>query len=235
VKYCLQVWGLLFSSDCTPFIKYIILVLPIFFWNCNRILWLGRGLFALLFCYLLRQISVLIRTTFLACQRRLSRVPSSRRPSAVISLLSSASHGRNHFECSNDNMSTREIVLDGGSPWGFRMHGGADVGQPLRISRVSTLSVCNAVLSGEEIPLAFMPQYMTHSSPYFHRMIKKYLCTWRLQYRMLQVMFKVSPASLQTFIDTRLTLTPSVINNSNYVIMISDWNCLKYFCLFFVL
>jgi hypothetical protein len=43
-------------------------------------------------------------------------------------------------------------------------------------------------------------------------------------------MFKVSPASLQTFIDmpncvledTRLTLTPSVIPNSNYVIMVSD-------------
>jgi hypothetical protein len=46
-------------------------------------------------------------------------------------------------------------------------------------------------------------------------------------------MFKVSPACLQTFIDTlnyvlndqgdtRLTLTPSVIPNSNYVIMASD-------------
>jgi hypothetical protein len=46
-------------------------------------------------------------------------------------------------------------------------------------------------------------------------------------------MFKVSPASLQTFIDTpncvledrvqyTLTLTPSVIPNSNYVIMVSD-------------
>jgi hypothetical protein len=31
----------------------------------------------------------------------------------------------------------------------------------------------------------------------------------------------------------RLTLTPSVIPNSNYVIMVSDWNCLKYFCEFF--
>jgi hypothetical protein len=60
----------------------------------------------------------------------------------------------------------------------------------------------------------------------------KSLCTWWLQYRKLQVMFKVSPASLQTFIHTRLTLTPSVIPNSNYVIMVSDWNCLKYFCLF---
>ena len=34
-------------------------------------------------------------------------------------------------------MTTREVVLDGGSPWGFRLHGGADVNQPLRISRVS--------------------------------------------------------------------------------------------------
>jgi hypothetical protein len=32
---------------------------------------------------------------------------------------------------------------------------------------------------------------------------------------------------------TRLTLTASVIPNSNYVIMVSDWNCLKYFCVFF--
>jgi hypothetical protein len=35
-------------------------------------------------------------------------------------------------------------------------------------------------------------------------------------------MLKVSPASLQTFIDTRLILTPSVIPNSNYVIVVSD-------------
>jgi hypothetical protein len=54
----------------------------------------------------------------------------------------------------------------------------------------------------------------------------------------VKVMFKVSPASLQTFIDTpnytRLPLTPSVTPNSNYVIMVSDWNCLKYFCVFFL-
>jgi len=31
---------------------------------------------------------------------------------------------------------------------------------------------------------------------------QKPLCTWWLQYRELQVMFKVSPATLQTFIDT---------------------------------
>jgi hypothetical protein len=35
--------------------------------------------------------------------------------------------------------------------------------------------------------------------------------------------------------DTGLTLTPSVIPNSNYVIMVSDRNYLKYFCLCFVL
>ena len=40
-------------------------------------------------------------------------------------------------------------------------------------------------------------------------------------------MFKVSPAILQTFIDTRLTLTPSVIPNSYYVIMVGDWNSLN--------
>jgi hypothetical protein len=74
-----------------------------------------------------------------------------------------------------------------------------------------------------------------HSCFRIYRVIKKSLCTWWLQYRKLQVMFKVSRASLQTFIDTRLTLTPSVIPNSNYVIMVSDWNCLKYFCVFSVL
>ena len=35
-----------------------------------------------------------------------------------------------------------------------------------------------------------------------YRVIKKSLSTWWLQYRKLQVMFKVSPAILQTFIDT---------------------------------
>jgi hypothetical protein len=36
-------------------------------------------------------------------------------------------------------------------------------------------------------------------------------------------------------INTGLALTPSVIPNSNYVTMVSDWNCLKYFYVFFVL
>jgi hypothetical protein len=75
----------------------------------------------------------------------------------------------------------------------------------------------------------------SNHTPRLYRVIKKSLCTWWLQYRKLQVMFKVSPASLRTFFDTRLTLTPSVIPNSNYVIMVSDWNCLKYFCVFLVL
>jgi hypothetical protein len=63
-------------------------------------------------------------------------------------------------------------------------------------------------------------------------MIKQSLCTWWLEYRKLQVMFKVSPASLQTIIDTRLTLTPSVICNSNYVNMVNDWNSLNIFACF---
>jgi hypothetical protein len=45
-----------------------------------------------------------------------------------------------------------------------------------------------------------VPQSKAKQSKY--RVIKKYLCTWWLQYRKLQVKFKVSPASLQTFIDT---------------------------------
>jgi hypothetical protein len=65
-----------------------------------------------------------------------------------------------------------------------------------------------------------------------YRVIIKSLYTWWLQYTKLQVMFKESPASLQIF-DTRLTLTPSIMLNSNYVIMVSDWNCLKYLCVFF--
>jgi hypothetical protein len=40
--------------------------------------------------------------------------------------------------------------------------------------------------------------------------------------KVIQVMFKVFPACFQTFIDTRLTLTPSVILNYNYVIMVCD-------------
>jgi hypothetical protein len=32
--------------------------------------------------------------------------------------------------------------------------------------------------------------------------------------------------------DTRLTLTPSFISNSNYVIMISNWNCVNYIFVF---
>jgi hypothetical protein len=35
-----------------------------------------------------------------------------------------------------------------------------------------------------------------------YKVIKKSLCAWWLQYRKLQVIFKASPASLQTFIDT---------------------------------
>ena len=39
-----------------------------------------------------------------------------------------------------------------------------------------------------------------------YRVIKESLCTCWLQYRKLQLMFKVSPASLQTFIDTLNTV-----------------------------
>jgi hypothetical protein len=66
-----------------------------------------------------------------------------------------------------------------------------------------------------------------------YMVIKKSLCAWWLQYRKLQVIFKVSPNSLQTFIDTRRTLMPSVIPDYNHIIIVSDWNGLKYFFMFF--
>jgi hypothetical protein len=54
-------------------------------------------------------------------------------------------------------------------------------------------------------------------------------------------MFKVPPAQSDWLAvnrqgqgDTRLKLTPYFIPDSNYVIMVSDWKCLKYFCWFFV-
>lgn len=34
-------------------------------------------------------------------------------------------------------MTARRVVLEGGAPWGFRMHGGKDHSQLLKISRVS--------------------------------------------------------------------------------------------------
>jgi hypothetical protein len=71
----------------------------------------------------------------------------------------------------------------------------------------------------------------------FYRVIKKSLCTWWLQLSqhtsfLLHYLAQsyCLAADRQGQGGTRLTLTPSVIPNSNYVIMVSDWNCLKYFC-----
>jgi hypothetical protein len=74
-----------------------------------------------------------------------------------------------------------------------------------------------------------LPQDLPFNFANKYGVIKKSLCIWWLQYRKLQVMLKLSPAGLQTAWqptarakgDTRLTLTPSVIPNSNYVIMVS--------------
>jgi hypothetical protein len=46
-------------------------------------------------------------------------------------------------------------------------------------------------------------------------------------------MFKVSPVSLQTFVATRLTLTPSVILNYNYLITEVIETIYNTFALFF--
>jgi hypothetical protein len=67
-------------------------------------------------------------------------------------------------------------------------------------------------------------------------MIKKSLCIWRLQYTSFLSHYWAqsycSAADRQGQGDNRLTLTPSVIPNSNYVIMVIDWNCLNIFACF---
>jgi hypothetical protein len=79
---------------------------------------------------------------------------------------------------------------------------------------------------------------------YKYRVIKKSLYTWWLQYVKLQVMFRVFPTVLGHLLTCwivfsktmfSLALTPSVIPNFNYFIVVNDWNCSKYFCVFFVL
>jgi hypothetical protein len=72
-----------------------------------------------------------------------------------------------------------------------------------------------------------------------YRVIKKSLCTWWLQHTSFLPHYLAQSdclaANRQGQGDTRLTLTPSIIPNSNYIILVSDWNCLKYFCVFLVL
>jgi hypothetical protein len=75
---------------------------------------------------------------------------------------------------------------------------------------------------------------MLHTRSY--SVIKKSLCTWWLKHTSFLPHYLAQSdclaADRQGQGDTRLTLTPSVILNSNYVIMVSDWNCLKCFCVF---
>jgi hypothetical protein len=117
----------------------------------------------------------------------------------------------------------------------------------LKILRWNLWSFCSVLLfckSEEEVTEAYL--YLPHRCTVWkaikkrlwinvyskYRVIKKFLCTWWLQDRKLHVLFKVSPASLQGQWNTRRTLTTPVIPNSNYVIMVSDRDCLKYFCVF---
>jgi hypothetical protein len=74
----------------------------------------------------------------------------------------------------------------------------------------------------------------------------RYVCVYVCIYRVIKSLCSPDDYSTESYLaqsdclaadrlgqgDIRLTLTPSVIPNSNYVIMISDSNCLKYFCVF---
>jgi hypothetical protein len=67
--------------------------------------------------------------------------------------------------------------------------------------------------------------------------IKKSLCTLWLEHTSFLPHYLAQSDCLaadhQGQADTRLILTPSVIPNSTYLIMVTDWNSLKYFCMFF--
>jgi hypothetical protein len=114
------------------------------------------------------------------------------------------------------------------------------------VDELFSLLGCYAMLVGTSLPafrdhcsftlLSFRTTNIGHTLPtcLIIQGNQTSLCTWWLKYRKLQLMFKVSPASLQKFIDTRLTLTPSVIPNSYYVIMVSNWK-FKIFLRVFVL
>jgi hypothetical protein len=64
-----------------------------------------------------------------------------------------------------------------------------------------------------------------------YRVIKTSMCAWWLQSKTRSIWLFGSDRQGQG--DSRITPTPSLIPNCNYVIMVSDWNCLKYFCVFF--
>jgi hypothetical protein len=91
----------------------------------------------------------------------------------------------------------------------------------------------------EWVELHLLPLYVftaragTLAAGQIYRVIKKSLCTWWLQYRKLQVMFKVSPADSRHLLTRRTVLEdrvqysrPSVSPNSNYVTMVGEWNYL---------
>jgi hypothetical protein len=71
-----------------------------------------------------------------------------------------------------------------------------------RFQEYNALSICTNV-SKEFAPSIFRVKELREevTIPCLYRVIKKSMCTWWLQYRRLQVMFKVYPASLQAFID----------------------------------
>lgn len=47
---------------------------------------------------------------------------------------------------SSNNNNSRQVILEGGLPWGFRIQGGSDTGVQLRIARVSIPTLDNPSL-----------------------------------------------------------------------------------------
>lgn len=64
---------------------------------------------------------------------------------------------RDVMDTNNSSSSNRQVILEGGLPWGFRIQGGSDTGVQLRIARVSIITYNNhsIYLSGAVVSIMY--------------------------------------------------------------------------------
>jgi hypothetical protein len=87
------------------------------------------------------------------------------------------------------------------------------------VLQIQTVTITKKAQATLRVPEATKLQF---SCLDIYRVIKNSLCTSWLQYRMLQVMSKVFPASLQTFTDTPNCVIEDRVQDNNYVIIVTE-------------
>jgi hypothetical protein len=107
--------------------------------------------------------------------------------------------------------------------------------QPVLKAGNLVTSVCRLSRTSE-IPNLLDPQGACTGLSFVYRVIKRSLCTCLSQHTSFLPHYLHQSDCFKTDRqgqgDTIVTQTPSVISNSNYVIVVRDWNCLKYFSYF---